>query len=78
MPYTADQLRALRAQGHAMPPTPGSSKPASYPIDNLSDLDSAIGLARTPAQRLFITKRAKALGASSKIPDSWNTDGSHK
>lgn len=79
MGYTVAQLKALKAKGHAMSPTPAAAaagKPASYPIGNLGDLESAIGLARTPEQRKFCMSRAKDLGATSKIPDNWNPDGS--
>lgn len=79
MGYTVEQLKALKAHGQAMPPTPAAAaggKPASYPIKTLSDLESAIGLARTPQQRKFCMSRAKDLGATSKIPDNWNPDGS--
>lgn len=73
--YTADQLRKLKASGAAMAPTPAAAaagKPASYPINNASDLSSAIHLARTPEQRAFCKKRAAALGLSSQIPDDWS------
>jgi len=78
MGYTVDQLKNLRDKGHAMAPTPAAAaagKPASYPIETSGDLDSAIHLARTPAQRAFCIKRAREMGLSSKIPPSWS-DGS--
>lgn len=74
MGYTADQLKNLRDKGHAMAPTPAAAKagkPASYPIDNQHDLKSAIGLARTPAQRAFCKKRAAAMGLTNMIPEDW-------
>jgi hypothetical protein len=74
MGYTAAQLKNLRDKGHAMAPTPAAAKagkPASYPVETAGDLDSAIHLARTPAQRAFVKKRAAAMGLSSKIPEDW-------
>jgi hypothetical protein len=52
-----------------------------FPIfrcEGKDSVDSAIGLARTDAERKHTITRAKSLGCSSKIPDSWNGDGSHK
>lgn len=62
--YTAAQRRAMAKAGTAMPD-------GSFPIADATDLGNAIRLARTPAQRAFVRKRAAALGATAKIPDSW-------
>ncbi|MGP0048490.1 MAG: hypothetical protein ACLPZR_06510 [Solirubrobacteraceae bacterium] len=43
-----------------------------------ASVDSAVGLARTNAERKHTITRADSLGCASKIPDSWNADGSHK
>lgn len=45
----------------------------SYPVWNRASLKSAIGLARTPAQRRHVMARARALGLSSMIPDHWRS-----
>jgi len=55
----------------------------SYPIANEADLTKAIravgrGGSSHGAIRKHIISRAKSLGASSKIPDNWNSDGSLK
>lgn len=76
--YNADQLKALGAKGHAFKNPDGSY---SYPIADAEDLTNAIhavgrGGASHDAIRKYIIGRAKALGLSSKIPDSWNSDGS--
>lgn len=89
MPYTSDQLSALKAKGHAMAPSGGadSGNDPRFPIGNAGDLANAIlavGRARpnTDAERAkvrrYIIGRASDLGLSSKIPDSWNADGSLK
>ncbi|MGH2875068.1 MAG: HK97 family phage prohead protease, partial [Solirubrobacteraceae bacterium] len=75
--YDADQLKALKAKGHTFP---GGT---SYPVDDLDDLAKAVkavgrGGADHDAIRKYVIGRAKALGASDQIPDSWNADGSLK
>jgi hypothetical protein len=79
-------MRKLRQQGKAMPPNKPGGGPR-FPVRNASDLDNAIravGRAspHTDAQRAqvrkYIMSRAKALGLSSKIPDTWGSDGSLK
>ena len=55
----------------------------SYPIASEADLDKAIhavgrGGASHDAIRKHIIARARSLGASSKIPGNWNSDGSLK
>lgn len=57
-----------------------------FPIRNRSDLQNAIravGRAKGGEEgrrkvRRYIIRRAKALGLSSMIPDSWGSDGSLK
>ena len=72
---TADRKHKA-ATGAAMPN-------GSYPIANEADLDKAIhavgrGGSSHDAIRRHIISRARSLGASSKIPDNWNSDGSLK
>ncbi len=76
--YTDAEVEALGKAGKAFKNDDGTY---SYPIDNVSDLKSAIkavgrGSADHDAIRKFIIKRAKALGESDLIPDNWNSDGS--
>jgi len=81
---TASELRTLAKLGIAMPD-------GSYYIRNAADLDNAIlavgrskpGDGQTAEERRMevrrhVIKRAKALNLSSKIPDTWNPDGSLK
>jgi hypothetical protein len=76
-------MRKLQAQGKAMPPSQPGGRPR-FNIANASDLDNAIravGRVQPPTDaarskvRRYIIQRAKALGLSSRIPDSWNEDG---
>jgi len=72
--YNTDDRKRMAGEGHAMPD-------GSYPIADEEDLDNAIhavgrGGADHDAIRRHIIKRAKALGASERIPDNWNADGS--
>lgn len=74
--YDADDLKRMAANGQAM-------DNESYPIADREDLDRAIravgrGGADHDAIRRHIAARAKALGASSEIPDNWASDGSLK
>ena len=62
--YSMGERRKLAGEGKAM-------SDLSFPIVDNEDLENAIGLARTPAQRAFIKRRASALGSSGKIPDTW-------
>ena len=66
--FTAEQRQASEDKGHAMPG-------GGYPIENKSDLKNAIqaiGRAKDPAKtKAHIKARAKALGASDMIPESW-------
>jgi hypothetical protein len=72
---TADRKKKA-ASGAAMPD-------GSYPIANEADLTKAIhavgrGGSSHNAIRKHVISRARSLGASSKIPDNWNSDGSLK
>lgn len=74
--YDAADLKRMAANGQAM-------KDESYPIADREDLDRAIravgrGGAEHDAIRRHVISRAKSLGASSDIPDTWNADGSLK
>lgn len=70
----ADRDKAA-SSGAAMP---DGSFPITQCEGSSGSVDSAVGLARTDAQRLHTITRAKALGCASKIPDTWNADGSQK
>ena len=62
----------------------GAAMPGGrYPIENEADLHKAIhavgrGGGSHDAIRAHIIRRARSLGASSAIPDNWNSDGSIK
>lgn len=79
----ADTMRRLVRQGKAMP-APDQSRPGRFPIRNGSELSDAIrALGRVPAKdramtRRFVMKRARALGATDMIPDTWRRDGTLK
>jgi len=68
--YSADDRKKMAAAGQAMPD-------GSFPIVDKVDLAAAIGLAGhasdPDAARRHVIKRAKALGLSTMIPDSWST-----
>ncbi|MFE5368203.1 hypothetical protein [Streptomyces mirabilis] len=72
--------RKAAAQGQAMPG-------GRFPVKTRADLANAIravGRVQPPTDearakvRRFIAKRAKAIGASDLIPDTWAADGSLK
>lgn len=77
--FTEEQRERLARQGKAMPG-------GRFPIRNRSDLSNAIravgrskgGEAGRNAVRRWIIKRARALGLTSMIPDTWNSGGSLK
>lgn len=74
--YDAEDRKRMAGNGQAM-------DDGSYPIADEADLDDAIravgrGGASHDAIRRHIISRAKSLGASSKIPDTWAPDGSLK
>jgi hypothetical protein len=80
----AETMRRLQAQGKALKNASGNP---SFPIRNADDLDKAIkavGRVKPPTEearsrvRRYIIARAKALGLSSRVPDSWNSDGTLK
>jgi HK97 family phage prohead protease len=76
--YSAAQLKTMMGDGEAMANSAGDP---SFPIADAEDLGNAIhavglGNKSNNSIRVFIMKRAKALGLSSKIPDTWNADGS--
>lgn len=66
--FSAGQRRSMASQGKALPD-------GSYPIDNKDDLDNAIkayGRAKNKGRaKAWIMRRAKALGATDMLPDSW-------
>jgi hypothetical protein len=69
---SSQEREKLAERGAALPD-------GSYPIKTVEDLKnaiSAIGRAKDPgAARAHIKKRAKALGATNLIPDSWGDKG---
>lgn len=80
----ADMNMAARkkaaAQGQAMPG-------GRFPVKTRADLENAIravGRVRPNTEearsrvRRFIIQRAKAIGASDAVPDTWSADGSLK
>lgn len=73
--YNTEQRRQLLKQGKALPPAkPGD--PPRFPIDDGSDVDSAVHLARTDEERRHTYKQARRLGKLGKIPANWKADGS--
>jgi len=77
----AATMRKLQAQGKALKNAKGEP---SFQIRNGTDLDNAIraiGRVRpnTPEARAkvrkYVMSRAKALGLTSKIPDTWDSSG---
>lgn len=74
--YDTKDRKRMASGGQAM-------DDGSYPIADAEDLDNAIhavgrGGADHDAIRRHVIARAKALGASSKIPDNWASNGSLK
>lgn len=78
--FSAEERRQLAKKGAAM-------KDGSFPVRNKADLQNAIravGRARPNTKeerrkvRRHIIRRARAIGASGMIPDTWNNDGSLK
>ena len=65
------QRRRLAAKRQAMPD-------GGFPIRNVADLKNAIqafGRAKNkPAVKAWIKKRARELGATNLLPDSWRDD----
>lgn len=66
--FTAEQRQALARKGWALPD-------GSYPIETVGDLKNAIqAFGRSnnrAALKRLICKRARALNASSIVPDGW-------
>lgn len=77
--YTAEQITALGKKGHAFKNPDGSY---SYPIDDADDLARAIKAvgrgkkASHDAIRKYVAGRAKAMGKSDEVPETWGADGS--
>lgn len=74
--YNAADLKRMAASGAAM-------ENESYPIADKEDVEHAVnavgrGGASHNAIRAHVIRRAKAIGASSMIPDNWGADGSLK
>lgn len=73
--YNTKQRRAMAARGQAMPD-------GSYPIANRADLQNAIqsfGRASNPAAvKRHIIRRARALGLTDMLPESWKTNTTSK
>jgi len=73
--YNMEQRQKLLKQGKALPPNkPGG--PPRFPIDDTSDVESAVHLARSNEERAHVYKHAKRVGALGKISDNWKPDGS--
>jgi len=76
--YTQAEIDKLGAAGKAYKNADGHY---SFPVDNVADLKKAIrATGRAPDDerdgvRKYIVGRAKDLGQSDLIPDSWNSDG---
>ncbi len=71
--FTAEERRAAAARGEALPD-------GSFPIASVKDLENAIhdiGRAKDEAKaKAHIVARAKALGATDKLPDGWSVSKS--
>ena len=69
--FSEDKRKQLASEGEALPD-------GSFPIQNVSDLENAIqafGRAKDKAKaKAHIISRARALGASDKIPESWGSN----
>jgi hypothetical protein len=74
---SAEDRRKAESKGQAMPG-------GRYPVRNKADLQKAIHAVGRSTKtshstvRRFIILRAKALGLSSMIPDTWNSNGTLK
>ncbi len=78
--YSAEDKRKMLAAGQAIENDAGEP---SYMIGDKDDLGKAVravgrGGSDHDRIRAYVIRRAKALGASSMIPDNWNSDGSLK
>jgi hypothetical protein len=69
--FSADERKAAAKAGHALPD-------GSFPINSVADLHNAVqafGRAKDKAAaKAHIIKRAKALGATDALPDSWKAE----
>jgi hypothetical protein len=70
--YTVEQRKEWAQRGWALPD-------GSYPIANVAMLDAAIktyGMGNSPKAEIkaHIIKRARALGATDRLPDGWTSD----
>ncbi len=75
--YSTAEIMQLGREGKAYKTADGFS----FPIGDIADLRRAIrAVGRSSGDhdkvRAFIVKRARALGAMSLVPESWNSDGS--
>ena len=73
--YNVEQRKQLLKQGKALPPLK-EGYPPRFPIDDSSDVSSAVGLAKTDEERAHTYKQARRLGQLGKIPVYWKPDGS--
>lgn len=81
--YSKQQRKDMASKGQALP---DAERGGRYPIKDRASLLRAIqavgrakgGDAGRAAVRRYIAKRAKALGLTDLLPDSWNSDGSLK
>lgn len=78
---TKAQRKTAAAKGQAMPDKETGGR---YPVRNKNDLRKAIRAVGRGTKtshstiRQFIIRRARALGLSSMIPDTWNSNGTLK
>lgn len=81
---STEARRRAAARGQALPDKESGGR---FPIRNREDLSNAIravGRVRPNTEqarakvRRFIIRRARELGLTSMIPDTWNTDGTLK
>lgn len=73
--FTAEERKNLAEKGQAKPD-------GSYPIRNASDLKNAVSAwgrgGATASDKAWIIKRARALGATSELPENWGAkDAAH-
>lgn len=72
--YDTAQRQKLLKQGKAL--LPKGDGPPRFPIDDTSDVASAIQLAKTDEERAHVYKHAQRLGVVGKIPAHWKPNGS--
>lgn len=75
--YSTEKRIELAREGKAIPiKEDGKIVGGRYPIDNASDLEAAVssfGRAKSkPEVQAHIVRRARALGATDKLPDAWS------